>query len=79
MGCSCGKSSRSVAARTPTRNLQNPVNMTPQKTSDTVPVNATRQQALAKIQQNVEQKFMDADRLRVEQLRREAIRRALGK
>ena len=53
--------------------------MTQQKITDTVPVNATRVQALAKIQQNVEQKYMDADRIRVEQLRREAIRKALGK
>lgn len=79
MGCGCGKSNRSVNARTPTRTLQNPANMTQQKITDTVPVNATRVQALAKIQQNVEQKYMDADRIRVEQLRREAIRKALGK
>jgi hypothetical protein len=79
MGCGCGKSNRSVNSRTPTRNLNKPANMTVSKTNDTVPVNATRMQALTDIKQNVEQKYMDSDRLRVEQLRRDAIRRALGK
>lgn len=79
MGCGCGKSNRSVSARTPTRNLNRPATMMPSKTTDTVPVNLTRMEAVAEIKQNVENKYMDGDRLRVEQLRRDAIRRALGK
>lgn len=79
MACGCGKSNRSVNSRTPTRNLNNTANMVPSKTNDTVPINNTRLQTVSEIKQNVEQKYMDADRRRIEQLRRDAIRRALGK
>jgi lipoate-protein ligase A len=85
MGCGCNanKNNRSAINRPqvngPIRNL----NIPSEKITDTVPnitantVNRIENQQ--QIKQDVQQKYLNPERLRIERLRREAIQKALGK
>lgn len=84
MGCGCNKPNRGVGARQPTRTPNQNFNSSPEKTSDTVPaqtmaISNNRVTALNQTKQNVQNKFMNPERLRIEKIRRDAIRNALGK
>ena len=84
MGCGCNKNTRSVSTRTPTRGPNTTFNSTPEKITDTVPLGAVqvsnnRMEALDQTKASVQAKYMNPERLRIERLRRDAIRKALGK
>jgi hypothetical protein len=84
MGCGCNKQPRGVAARQPTRMPNQNFNSSPEKVTDTVPtqtmaITNNRVTALNQTKANVQNKFMNPERLRIEKIRRDAIRNALGK
>lgn len=70
MGCGCSKNNRSV--RTPSSQVLTPTGGRLMAAGQSLPPLSA-----AEIQQNPN--VMDQDRLRIERLRREAIRRSLGK
>lgn len=85
MGCGCGKGKRGVRRRTINGRAQNvrPVTSVQGSVQGGVAAGATPEQLRALgLQSNtapVSPQRLDADRRRVEKLRREAIRRALNK
>lgn len=81
MGCGCNgnKSNRSVGNRPQSTGPINNFNISAEKITDTIPATTNRIEQNQQVKYNVQQKFMNPERLRIERLRREAIQKALGK